>query len=111
VFSVLVSVLKVGFFVFFGFGFMIGFKTETETEKPLFFGFQCLPPGHGIMIHKGTWHDFPLAIGRPVTCLTANSEKVVKALASMKEPAEMNHGDVEKIEVKKRLGVQVFAYF
>ncbi len=31
--------MNVGFFVFFGFGFIIGFK--TETEKPLLFGFQC----------------------------------------------------------------------
>jgi hypothetical protein len=35
----LASVLNVGFFVFFGFDFIIGFKTETETEKPLFFVF------------------------------------------------------------------------
>ena len=21
-----------------------------------------LPPGHGVMIHEGTWHDFPMAI-------------------------------------------------
>ena len=63
-----------------------------------------LPPGHGLMIHKGTWHDFPLAIKDPVTVITANSPEVVKALASMKEPAEMNHGDVFKIDIKKHTG-------
>lgn len=60
------------------------------------------PPGHGIMLHKGTWHDFPLCVKDPVTCLTMNSPEVVEALASMKEPAEMNHGDVYKIDIKKR---------
>lgn len=60
------------------------------------------PPGHGIMLHKGTWHDFPLAVKEPVTCLTMNSPEVVEALASMSEPAEMDHGDVYKIDIKKR---------
>ena len=38
--------------------------------------------GHGIMIHQGTWHDFPLCVKEPVTVLTANSPEVVEALAS-----------------------------
>jgi len=63
------------------------------------------PPGHGIMLHKGVWHDFPLAVKDPVTCLTMNSPEVVEALAGMKEPAEMDHGDVYKIDIKKRTGV------
>jgi ureidoglycolate lyase len=62
------------------------------------------PPGHGIMIHKGTWHDFPLCVKDPVTVLTANSPEVVEALASMGSPREMDHGDVYKIEIRKRTG-------
>ena len=62
------------------------------------------PPGHGILLHKGTWHDFPLCVDQPVTCLTANSEEVVAALAAMKEPVEMKHGDVFKIDIGARLG-------
>lgn len=62
------------------------------------------PPGHGVMIHKGTWHDFPLAVKDPVTVLTANSPEVVEALSSMKSPDEMDHGDVYKIDIKKRTG-------
>jgi ureidoglycolate lyase len=62
------------------------------------------PPGHGIMIHKGTWHDFPLALNRPVTVLVLNSAEVVEALASQKTPAEMDRGDVYKIAVANRLG-------
>ena len=65
------------------------------------------PPGHGVIIHAGTWHDFPMAIDRPVTVLTMNSEEVVEALASQKEPAEMNHGDVFKLDVERRTGVKV----
>ncbi len=64
-----------------------------------------IPPGHGIMIHEGTWHDFPMAIKKPVTVLTMNSEEVVEALASQKSPDEMNRGDVFKIDFAKRTGV------
>lgn len=76
-------------------------KDVPDTDQ-----IQCFifPPGHGIMLHKGTWHDFPLCVKEPVTCLTANSPEVVEALASMKSAEEMNHGDVYKIDIKKRLG-------
>lgn len=63
-----------------------------------------LPPGHGVMIHPGTWHDFPMAIDRPVTVLTANSSEVIEALISQKSIDEMDRGDVFKIDVKKRTG-------
>lgn len=62
-------------------------------------------PGHGILIHAGTWHDFPMAIDRPVTVLTANSEEVVAALASQKVADEMSRDDVHKIDVTRRTGV------
>lgn len=62
------------------------------------------PPGHGVMIHKGTWHDFPLCVKEPVTVLTANSPEVVEALSSMAAATEMDHGDVYKIEIKKHTG-------
>jgi len=76
-------------------------KDTPDVEHAVAYRF---PGGHGILIHKGTWHDFPMAIREPVTVLTANSEEVVQALASMKEPREMDHGDVYKIELQKRLG-------
>ncbi|HEX8701626.1 MAG TPA: ureidoglycolate lyase [Myxococcaceae bacterium] len=62
------------------------------------------PPGHGLMLHLGTWHDFPMAIAQPVTILTLNSEEVVKALAAQKVPAEMDRGDVYKINIQHRTG-------
>lgn len=68
-----------------------------------------MKPGHGIMLHEGTWHDFPLAVAGPVTVLTANSEEVVDALAAMREPAEMDHGDVFKIDIRKRMHAQLRA--
>jgi len=70
-----------------------------------------LPPGHGIMLHKGTWHDFPLCVKDPVTVLTANSPEVVEALSGMAEAMEMDHGDVFKIEVKKHTGKMLRASF
>lgn len=58
-----------------------------------------MPPGQGCIIHKGTWHDFPVAIEDPVTVLTFNSPEVVEALSQMKKPAPMNFGDVYKLRL------------
>lgn len=79
---------------------------ESGAKVPDLKDVKCfiLPPGHGIMIHKGTWHDFPLCVKEPVTVLTANSPEVVEALASMGEAKEMDHGDVYKIDIKKHTG-------
>jgi ureidoglycolate lyase len=84
---------------------------DGGSECPQLEDVKCFifPPGHGVMIHKGTWHDFPLCVKEPVTVMTANSPEVVVALASMKQPEEMNHGDVFKIDIKKRTGKQLVA--
>lgn len=64
-----------------------------------------IPAGQGIMIHVGTWHDFPMAFeNQPVTVLTMNSEEVVDALAAAECADEMDTGDVCKIDVKRRTG-------
>jgi ureidoglycolate lyase len=63
-----------------------------------------LPPGHGILIHIGTWHDFPMALDRPVTVFTANSAEVVEALANQKDAEEMDNGDVRKIDILRHTG-------
>lgn len=68
-------------------------------------------PGTGFLLHKGTWHDFPLAISQPVTCLTGNSDEVINALISVKEPREMNEGDVYKVSVPDRLGFLIRVRF
>jgi ureidoglycolate lyase len=65
------------------------------------------PAGHGLLLHLGTWHDFPIACEQPVVILTANSDEVVTALSEMKEPGEMNQGDVYKIHLPKRLGCEI----
>ncbi|NJL64984.1 MAG: ureidoglycolate hydrolase [Methylacidiphilales bacterium] len=65
------------------------------------------PAGHGLLLHLGTWHDFPIACQTPVVILTANSDEVVAALSEMKEPGEMNQGDVYKISLPKRLGYEI----
>ncbi|MGA7802836.1 MAG: ureidoglycolate lyase [Gammaproteobacteria bacterium] len=63
-----------------------------------------IAPGHGVMIHQGTWHDFPMALDKPITVLTMNSEEVVKALASAAAPEDMDTGDVYKIDIPKHTG-------
>jgi ureidoglycolate lyase len=79
-------------------------KDAPDLEALVGFVF---PPGHGIMIHAGTWHDFPMALSRPVTVLTMNSAEVVEALASQEEPAEMYRGDVYKIDLARRTGHRI----
>jgi ureidoglycolate lyase len=68
-----------------------------------------VPAGHGILIHAGTWHDFPMAWDRAVTVLTASSEEVVEALAAARTPDELDSGDVLKIDIARRLGVELVA--
>ncbi len=76
--------------------------TEPDLDEVAAFR---LPPGHGIMIHAGTWHDFPMAFdGKPVVVLTMNSEQVVATLASAAGPQELNAGDVYKIDIPARTG-------
>jgi len=65
------------------------------------------PPGHALLLHIGTWHDFPIACDHPVVVLTANSDEVVTALAEMKGAEEMDQGDVFKISLSKRLGTVI----
>jgi ureidoglycolate lyase len=60
-----------------------------------------IPAGMGIIIKKGTWHDFPVSCGPPVTSFVINTEEVVAALASMKSPAPMNHGDCFKLRLSE----------
>ena len=89
------------------FAMVLGKPTHVNQSKvPDVGNVKCFvfPPGHGIMIHQGTWHDFPLSVKEPVTVLTANSPEVVEALASMVSSGEMDHGDVYKIEVRKHTG-------
>ncbi len=65
------------------------------------------PAGYGLLLHLGTWHDFPIACDRPVIILTANSDEVVTALSQMQTPDEMNQGDVYKISLPKRLNCKI----
>ncbi|MHB1581879.1 MAG: ureidoglycolate lyase [Acidithiobacillus sp.] len=63
-----------------------------------------IPAGQGVMIHLGTWHDFPMSIGDPVTVMTMNSDEVVTALANARSADEMDDGDVYKIDIHRRTG-------
>ncbi|MDM9385147.1 ureidoglycolate lyase [Chlorogloeopsis sp. ULAP01] len=65
------------------------------------------PAGHALLLHLGTWHDFPIACEQPVVILTANSDEVVIALSQIKQPGEMNQGDVYKVSLPMRLGYEI----
>mmetsp|Transcript_18208 Transcript_18208/g.32558 ORF Transcript_18208/g.32558 Transcript_18208/m.32558 type:complete len:840 (+) Transcript_18208:135-2654(+) len=58
-----------------------------------------IPPGCGIIIKKGTWHDFPVSVGPDVTAFIINTKEVVDALTSMKSPGPMNFGDCYKVRI------------
>jgi ureidoglycolate lyase len=63
-----------------------------------------LPPSSALLLHRGTWHDFPLATGGPVTLLIANSQEVVDALQAAGHPRELQEGDVRKVSLPDRFG-------
>lgn len=65
------------------------------------------PAGSALLLHRGTWHDFPLAASGPVTLLIANSQEVVDALRTAGRPRELREGDVHKISLPDRFGVRL----
>ena len=84
-------------------------KPNPQEKKPDLNQVVALrfPPGCGIILHRGTWHDFPLALANPVVVLTMNSAEVVEALAAMTSPQDMDTGDVYKLELARHLGVTI----
>ena len=62
-----------------------------------------IPPGCGIIIKKGVWHDFPVSVGPDLTVFIINTKEVVDALMSMKKPAPMNFGDCYKVRMEERI--------
>mmetsp|Transcript_68799 Transcript_68799/g.149738 ORF Transcript_68799/g.149738 Transcript_68799/m.149738 type:complete len:500 (-) Transcript_68799:257-1756(-) len=74
---------------------------EKQRALPDWNTLKCfiIPSGMGIIIKKGTWHDFPVSCGPPVTSFVINTEEVVAALASMKTPSPMDHGDCFKLRM------------
>jgi ureidoglycolate lyase len=68
-----------------------------------------VPAGNALLLDAGTWHDFPMAITDPVTVLTLGSAEVVEALASVREPGELDANDILKVQVTRRLGVRLVA--
>ncbi|MDX3103364.1 ureidoglycolate lyase [Nonomuraea angiospora] len=65
------------------------------------------PASSALLLHLGTWHDFPIAVTRPVTLLIGNSEEVVDALQRVGGARELHEGDVHKISLTERLGVAI----
>jgi len=71
-------------------------RAQPDPKKVKAF---IIPAGCGIILKLGTWHDFPVSTGPPVSAFILNTEEVVEALASMPAPAPMNHGDCFKLRL------------
>ena len=65
------------------------------------------PPSSALLLHAGTWHDFPIAEDRPVTVLIGNSMEVVDALQRGGPPRELDEGDVWKVSLPHRFGTTI----
>jgi ureidoglycolate lyase len=63
-----------------------------------------LPAASALLLHEGTWHDFPIAVDRPVTFVLANSAEVVEALQAAGRPRELDEGDIRKVSLPDRFG-------
>jgi len=61
-----------------------------------------IPAGMGLILKKGTWHDFPVSCGPPLSAFIINTEEVVEALATMPQAAPMNHGDCYKLRLAEQ---------
>ena len=70
-----------------------------------------IPGGMALLLHLGTWHDFPIAAEDEATVITMNSEEVVQALVNMPAPGEMQQGDVYKIDVARRTGTELVLHY
>lgn len=55
---------------------MLGLPCEADVPDPSTFRAFKLNPGDAVIIHLGTWHDFPRALKNPVVVMTMNSEEV-----------------------------------
>lgn len=65
------------------------------------------PAGHGIILHAGTWHDFPIAYDQSVTLFIINSKEVIDTLISTKKSEPLNEGDIYKINIREHLSVEI----
>ena len=64
----------------------------------------------GLILKKGTWHDFPVSCGPPVSAFILNTEEVVAALASMPRPEPMNHGDCFKLRMSEHFDLTIIKF-
>lgn len=63
--------------------------------------------GAGLLLHLGTWHDFPLACERPASFVIGNSAEVIDTLATCGLAAELDQGDVRKVNLADRFGIEL----
>ena len=66
-----------------------------------------IPAGFGIIMYKGTWHDFPISCGPPTTVFLINTKEVIEALSSLESPGPMDCGDVYKVQLSDHFDFQL----
>ncbi|CAE8686885.1 unnamed protein product, partial [Polarella glacialis] len=74
-------------------------EKQRKLPDPSWIKAYIIPAGMGLIIKQGTWHDFPVSCGPPVSAFILNTEEVVAALASMPTAAPMDHGDCFKLRM------------
>lgn len=90
---------------------VLGLADKAEDINPARLKCLVFAPGTGILLNRSVWHEFPMALDRPVTCMAGNSLETVQALTAVTSPREMNEGDVEKIHVAERFQTEVYVSF
>ncbi len=86
------------------FAMVLGAPTATNVPDPDSVRAFRFDGGSGLMMRIGTWHEFPFALGRPADLVVVLRNETNRDL-EMKENDEAVGGDLEKRNVRARLGL------
>ncbi|KAL3804465.1 hypothetical protein HJC23_002504 [Cyclotella cryptica] len=70
---------------------------DTSRLKGYIFPARC-----GIIIKKGSWHNFPVSVGPDITFLRLNAREAVDALMGMKEIGPIDFRDCYKVQISDK---------
>jgi len=88
---------------------VLGKQTETKVPDIANLCAFKFASGTGVMLHLGTWHDFPIAVEKKVTVLSITSLCVIKALTRYQVPQEIDdyENDILKLNVENALKLKL----
>jgi ureidoglycolate lyase len=84
------------------FAVVLGAPTNTNTPDPTNVRAFRFAPGAGLLMHIGTWHEFPFALEASLDLVVVLRNETNRDL-EMKENDEAVGGDLEKRNVRARL--------